>query len=354
MSIIGNIFLGIAVLILFSLVNTFYSKPMPGGDAGVGYAWGIIILNLGFVICMGIVALIIGSKGGFEWVSATKSTRTFYVTVSVISALIFSGLAGLLNGESGRYAAPVRLLINISYLLVPILMIIISAILLNDPLKASIPLAIYKWSSFFVAAISVVGLSSLLLGQIAASAIKQTAMLESRINDGDENHVRILKEIDSCNVMTSMWSIVIFSGDNQPANIQNAAVAKIKTNPAWERELLSTLETDGAPEVFQFLASNSVDNPILFEEPIRKGILIQARLVRERIRKCAHPSHFYSSMFNWDTERIIRTVDKYQNPEIDYVPAMKELRAAMDEPSDFEKPKLGAVKMLDKWIKAHA
>ena len=64
MSFIGNVFLGIAALILFYLVTSFYTKPMPGGDAGVGYAWGLIILNLAFVICMGIVALIIGAKGG--------------------------------------------------------------------------------------------------------------------------------------------------------------------------------------------------------------------------------------------------------------------------------------------------
>ncbi|HSF87937.1 MAG TPA: hypothetical protein VLA46_00880, partial [Saprospiraceae bacterium] len=62
MGFIGNIFLGLAALILFYLVTSFYSKPMPGGDAGVGYAWGIIILNLGFVVSMGIVALIIGWK----------------------------------------------------------------------------------------------------------------------------------------------------------------------------------------------------------------------------------------------------------------------------------------------------
>jgi hypothetical protein len=354
MSIIGNIFLGIAAFILFSLVNSFYSKPMPGGDAGVGYAWGIIILNLGFMICMGIVALIIGYKGGFEWVSSIKSTRTLYATVAVLAALIFAGLSGLLNGESGHFAAPVRILINVSYLLVPVLMIAISVILLNDSLKASLPLAVYKWPSVFVAVISLVGLSSLLLAQIASSAKNQVAMITSRERDMDENHLRILGDIDSCNVMTSLGNILVFTGDNQPEKIQNAAVAKIKTNPEWEQELLRILDSDGAPEVFQFLASNPVDHPSLFEEPIRKGILIQARLVRERIRRCSHPSHFYPGMFNWEIERVIRTVDKYQSKEIDYVPTMKELRSAMDEPSEFDKPNLDASKYLDKWIKAHS
>lgn len=106
MSFIGNVLVGLAALILYYLVTAFYSKAMPGGDAGVGYAWGIIILNLAFVICMGIVALIIGAKGGFEWVSATKSTRTLYTTVSILAILIFAGLAGLLKEKAAILQVP--------------------------------------------------------------------------------------------------------------------------------------------------------------------------------------------------------------------------------------------------------
>ena len=354
MSIIGNIILGIAALILFSLVNSFYNKPMPGGDAGVGYAWGIIILNLGFVLCMGIVALIIGYKGGFEWVSPAKSTRILYVTVSVLAALIFAGLAGLFKGESGHMAGPARFLVGLSYLVIPILMILISTILLNDNLKTSIPIAIYKWPSVFVAGVSLLGLTSLVLAQVISSAKNQAAAIESRKNGMDENDLRILAEIDTCDVINSVGSILIFTGDNQPAKIQNAAVAKIKTNPDWEKNLLTYFETDWAPEVFQFLASNDVDNPTLFEEPVQKGIYIQANLVRERIRRCSHPSHFYPGMFDWDIERVIRTVDKFQSREVDYLPAMKELRAAMDEPSELDKPNFRAAEMLDKWIKKHS
>lgn len=353
MSFIGNVFLGIAALILFYLVTTFYSKPMPGGDAGVGYAWGIIILNLAFVICMGIVALIIGWKGGFEWVAAAKSTRTLYTTISILAILIFAGLAGLFKGESGHLAGPARFLLPMSYLLIPILMIVISVILLNDNLISAVPLALYKWPSVFVAVVSLVGLSSLLLAQIASTVKNKAAVIENRINDEDENHVRILAEIDSCNVQTSIGSILVFTGDNQPEKIQNAAVTKIKTNPEWEQELLRYLDTEWAPEVFQFLASNDVDHPSIFEAPIQKSVLIQAGLFRERIRRCSHPSHFYASMFNWDTERVIRTVDKFQSKEIDFVPAMKELRASLDEPSGYDKPKFSAATMLDKWIKAH-
>lgn len=351
MSFIGNIFLGIAALILFYLVSSFYSRPTPGGDAGVGYAWGIIILNLGFVICMGIVALIIGWKGGFEWVAEAKSTRTLFATISILAILIFTGLAGLLEGESKHLAGPARFILPMAYILIPILMIGISFILLNDNLRTTVPLAFYKWPSIFVAAISLIGLTSLLLAQFVSTTRNNAAMIEGRLKDEDENHIRILGEIAACNVQTSMGLILVFTGDNQPEKIQNAAVARIKTNPEWEQALLLYMETDYAPEVFQFLASNPVDNPSIFEEPIQKGVLKIASLIRERIRRCSHPSHFYEGMFNWDVERVIRTVDKFQSKEIDYVPVMKELRAAMNEPSDLDKPNFTAASMVDNWIK---
>lgn len=353
MGFIGNIFLGLAALILFYLVTSFYSKPMPGGDAGVGYAWGIIILNLGFVVSMGIVALIIGWKGGFEWVSATKSTRILYVTISVLATLIFAGLAGLFQGESRHLAGPARYLLPMSYLLIPVLMILIGIILVNDQFRAAVPRGVYKWPSVFVAVVSLLGVSSLILAQVVSSVKNNAAMIKSRINDEDENHVRILADIDSCDVMTSLGNILVFTGDNQPSKIQQAAVVKIKTNPEWEKELIRYLDTGYAPEVFQFLASNDVDHPSIFEAPVQQGVYYMANLFRERIRRCSHPSHFYESMFNWDTERVIRTVDKFQSPEIDYVPAMKELRASMDERSELDKPKFTAATMLDKWIKAH-
>lgn len=77
--------------------------------------------------------------------------------------------------------------------------------------------------------------------------------------------MHILKEIDSCDVLTNMGFIFIFTGDNQPKKIQNAAVAKkIKTNPGDENKTTQVSRHDWAPDVFQFLASNDVDHPFHF------------------------------------------------------------------------------------------
>ena len=50
---------------------------------------------------------------------------------------------------------------------------------------------------------------------------------------------------------------------------------------------------------------------------------------------------------------MLRTVDRFKNMGVDYAPAIKELRAAFDEPCDFEKPEWRCVKMIDDWLKAN-
>ena len=102
---------------------------------------------------------------------------------------------------------------------------------------------------------------------------------------------------------------------------------------------------------FTFLASNDVDNPELFPEPVKAGVLIQARLIRESIRNASHPSHFYQGQFSWEVERVLRTVDKFKNKGVDFRPAVKELRDAFNEKSEFEKPKWAAIAWIDEWLK---
>lgn len=119
------------------------------------------------------------------------------------------------------------------------------------------------------------------------------------------------------------------------------------------QELIRLLETGWSAEAFQFLASNPVDDPALFYEPVRKGVFQQSLLIRESIQRASHSSHFYPGLFLWEVERVIRSVDRFKGHGTDYLPAMKELRAALDEPSDFKEVTFDCLAPLDKWIRSN-
>ncbi len=355
MTILGNALLVIATLLFLGLASMLLGKaPSGSGDSLMGFAWGMIILNLAFSICIILVYTLVAIKGGLEWAGSSSSQRFWRVTLLLLAALITSALAGLFKYEHGPVPGLLRVYSSFAPLVIPLVLIGAAGILLNDNLRTSVSPSLYKYPLYLAAIIGVTGSASALFGSIAQSMRNQKARVEAAANFEDENHLRILGEIDSCNVMTSMVNILVFTGDNQPEEIMQKAVAKVKTNPEWQQELIRLMGTDWAPEVFQFLASNPVDDPALFAQPLKEAIQIQARLIRESIQSSSHPSHFYAGRFGWEIERVIRTVDKFQGNGTDYLPDMKDLRAALDEPTDFEKVDFSCTPILDKWIKDHS
>ena len=349
MAIIGNLLLIISFIIFLGLNTGSLAKAPPGGDAGVGYAWSILFLNGAFFIVMILAALIIGAKGGFEWVAEKKSSRFWIVTICLMCILITIMLSSLFRHEAG--AVPVlRSFAAFVPWLFPLVMIAAGFILVNPSVRTSIPLAVYKWPLLIIAVLGVLGCTSALIAQFITSTRQKAAAIREYREQGDSNHQRMLAEIDSCDVTKNMVFILVFTGDNQDPDIRENSVAKVKTNPQWQQELIRLLQTDWAPEPLQFLASNPVDDPEFFLEPVKEGVLIQARLIRQSIRNASHPSHFYEGQFTWEVERVLRTVDRFKGKGVDYVPAVKELRSAFNEPSEFDKPKWRAVKMVEEWL----
>ncbi len=352
MTIIGNVFLTIAALLFMVLLSALYGKvPSRGGDAAMGFSLGIIMLNIAFFVCMLIVTLIIYTKGGFEWVAADKFLRLFFVFGGLIFSCLTAALSALFKYEPGPLPFLLRVFSVSMPIMIPVIVLSVGVILLNAGIKNSLPVTVYKWPLLAVFIFSILGVGTAVFAFSMESSRNQTAKVEQALNSQQENHQRMLREIDSCDVQKDMLFILVFTGDNQEEDVWHNAVAKVKTNPAWQQELIRILDTDFAAESFQFLASNAVDEPALFLEPVRKGVLKQAALIRANIRKSSHPSHFYQDQFTWQVDRVIRTVDRFAGKGTDFLPAMMELRASLDEPSEYKSIQFTCIGKLDNWIK---
>jgi uncharacterized protein YlxP (DUF503 family) len=354
MTLTGNLLLCIAAVFYFLLQNALFGKEPPrAGDAAVGYVWSILIINLVFIICMISVCCIIGSKGSFSWVSSTPSARFFLTAAGLLASLITIATSSLFKYENGPGLGLIKWLASFVPTLLPLVLLVTAFILLNNTIRLQVPVAIYKWPLLLTLVIGIAGTGSALQLFIADSMRNQQAVRQRMIEDDLKNHNRMLSEIDSCDVTKDMVFILVFTDANQDKEVRERAVAKVKTNPEWQQEIIARLKNDWAPEAFNFLASNNVDDPQQFAEPVKEGILIQARLIRESIRKTSHPSHFYQGQFSWEVERVLRTAERFKNMNTDYLPAIKAVRAALDEPSEFEKPVFECRAMLDEWINKH-
>lgn len=347
MIVLGNFFLALAALAFIFLCNLIYFTKMPGGDAGVGYAWSLLFGIAGFSVCLAIVTAIIGSQGGFSWVGTSGSQRTLLVVGGFILIMIGNGF--FMTGEYPHDLPVVlRPILRLVPAILPPLLLIGAAILLNGK-QAAVPALAYKlpiYTGLFIG-ILVIGVLMVIKAQ------RTSALLQSHTEFNDKIHQDHLNQIDTTDVMKDMVFLLVFTDANQDKDVREKALAKIKSRPDWQEELVRRLQNDWAPEAFTFLASNDVDDKSLFPEAVRQGVLIQAKLIRESIRRCRGDYDMYPGLFSWEVERVLRTVDKFKDMGMDYRPAVQEIRNALDERTDFEKPKLVAKSTLDNWLKKH-
>lgn len=354
MTIIGNIFLVLSSIIYFILLSTVYGKEPPrGGDAAVGYPMGVMIFTLAFFVCMTIATICVAYKGGFDWVSAASTTRNWLVTLGLVTAVVTLGMAAIFKYEPGGVPVLIRLMSVFVPAFVPLAMIVGGFILLNPGLRAAVPANVYQWPLMAVFGLGMLGASLGLYMWISISSENAQRRLDSIQADQDRYHQNYLNEIDTCDVQQNMLRILVFTDANHDQDVRERAVAKVKTNPQWQQELVRLLENKGAIEAFNFLASNEVDDKAMFLAPVNTGILSIADWIRRRIREASNDSHFYPDLFTWEVDRCLRTVARLDGMGYDYRPAVRELRAALDEKTSLNKGKLNCIGTLDEWIKKH-
>jgi len=348
MATIGNFFLGIAVLCFLWIAYYAYGSHPRSGDAGVGHAWALLIGVFGFVVCLGIVTILIGVNGGFSWVGSSGTTRLLFVLAGFIISMwgvVFFSMGEGVGGLPKVVGFFVKLLPVLS-----VLSVLMSAfLLLNVSVRSNLPTLVWRMPIYIALCIGLIPLGFHMGRRVLRTASAFVHIPVSRNADIQ----RRLAEIDSTDLMKDGVFLYSATDANQPKAIRERALAKIKSRPDWQEELTRRLQNDWALEAFTFLASNDVDDKSLFLEPVREGVFIQARLIRENIRQCRDKYDLYEGKFNWEIDRVIRAVDKFDGMGADYRPAMQELRNALDERTSFEKPKLPAKEELDKWLKKH-
>lgn len=352
MTIIGNLLLLIACFIYAGLLHIVYFERVPrGGDAVMGYAWSVILLNLVLLISMILVSLLVAARGGLAWIDGSGWKRFGWVSLVVLGGVLTATFSALFRYEPGPVPQILRFVFGITPLLIPPLLIASAGILLNQGIRDTTHPYLYKGPLLLVALFAALGILTGLFTWVVESGRRQHVLSQDRTQFEDSNTRRMLDDIDSCDVSKNMVFILVFADANQPPEVREKAVRKIKTHPNWQGEMVRLLRTEWAPEVFNFLASNEVDDPALLAQPVLDGMFQQAGIIQKRIQSSSHPSHFYPGLFSWEVERVIRTADRFDATGTNYLPALRAIRTALDEPSEFKKPVFNCVKELERSIK---
>ncbi len=340
----GNVLLILSVLAAAYLFKLTFLQKMPGGDSGVGYAWAILFFIAVFWVCMALIAGIVGYSGGFAWLSLGRFAGGGMLALGFLVLLLGStlGMEASLGGI--RWLAPVNAVATALVLLVAF------TVLLNDNLKMSVSPSLIKWGLTGVLAVNCLMLAMMVVRPIFSNV---GAVLSRSSGELDDFQLGMLAQIDSCDPSKGITSLFIYGSNNQPREIREKATLKIKSKPGWQDDLYQALDSDRVDEAFGFLLATDVDDKPRFAQGVYQGVLSQARLIRESLRRSSHPSHVYDGKFGFEVERSLQVVEKFKDQGVDFKPAVQELRAALDEPIAYDNPNPSCKRVLDKWLKKH-
>ena len=351
MQIIAHFLLVILILIYLSVSHQIYFTKLPGGDAGVSWAWNLVYSYLSMIVLMLLLALFIGLKGGYGEIDLLSSNKVLIACLGSLSISIGAGLASFMKGEPSFLPSIIHKVIIYISTFIPLVFIICSFILLNrnwlpiSPASLKIPLV----------GSALVGLASIIFfvfNLLLESIQNQQNKIKSIIEREEANDIRMIKEIESANVLSDVdfLRIMVFADDNKDSSVVNKAVAKIKSRPDWQQTMVIFLKSDGALEVFNFLASHDAEIKELFPEAVKKGMLSVAEYIRSRIKESSQAHHFYPDQFSWEVERALRSADRFKDMAVDFVPAAIEIKKALLQPHQIPRKPFSCIKTVDQWI----
>lgn len=349
MAILGNLLLVGAGIVLVAL-GRLQLSAMPGGDRGVGHAWVLLVGHGVLVLALLAITALIAVSGRLPPLPVQPGWR-------IPAALAFVGVSACVAAAVAMAApsgapAPWSLdaATRLAPLIVPALLLSCAGLLLNGGAPVGTTPAIVART------LAVVALLTVAMGALGAAP---TAIARARAwtsfatrdpSSLDENEQQMLDYIESGDPAQQFVSLLGYTRAGNHPTIRQRALARMQSMPNWEQRVRDALASADAPEAFTFLSANDVPDPAAFAAAIAEGIRQQALQVRERIRRASHPSHLYDGLMIFEVEAVLQTLKKFDRHGVDYAPAMRELRAAFDEPTEYPRPAYRAVKAIDRWL----
>lgn len=356
MIVLGNILLAFAALIYVLLLSAAYGRaPSNAGDAAGGYAMGVILFSLVFAVCMALAAALIGAKGGFGWVGSNGTARFVIVAAGLLSILVVSALSTALRFEpASQTPFALRYLTGFVPALFPLALLAAGFILLNEPLRTAMPTAVYKIPLGILSGISTLACIGLLVQWMGYQNQQVAERIETIQADEKRHHAMHLQTIENADPETGILGLLSLTGRYHHADVREKAVAKIKSNPRWQQELVQILESDHYYRVYTFLDAEAVEDKTLFAAPLNRSIYRMAGEISNFIQTNGHLNDWHFDYLSVD--RMLSSVEQLQHVGEDFLPAIRAVRAAFDASpqAHVKKPKFKEPAILERWIKAHS
>lgn len=306
--------------------------------------FGIASLLLFLLFCGAFCVLI--ARRELDWLGWGRGMQYFGVIVSCLTLSIVIGFSATLRSAPvSDVPWAIRLFIPWAHLVLPPFLIALAFLWLNR--SPDVPVL---WLRGAFAAVSVVGVAAGLglLGEVLVTSqqrdVQRIASIQERGNERDR---KMLEQVQAADPEKDFGSLLAQSSKFERPEIRALALQKLLSNSNFTALMAEQLHHYYYHRsALTFLRDNDPPDRKTLAEPVRDAFGLVAKDVHEVMHSESNPRPYE---FISDADGVLAVADKFAGLGVDYVPAIREYRAALDEPRQ-DKVELDSRKTLDRWL----
>jgi hypothetical protein len=348
---IGNLSIGLAALLYAVPLPIVISEPR-SHDGGQSEAWALILLHLVLWFCLGVALCVSVANGGLDWLSMARSLQYLLVVVTGLAMAVIAALSGLLRHETASQIpwAARPLVPNAWAMWIFPLVIVVFCLLTINPGLGAIPRLALRVPIGLAGGISLLVSFGMLAQWFVSSQQQQAARADATVSEASERTQQQMEDLRKYDANTHLSFVLSYTNRYNDAKLRELANEKIRAVPDLEQQLIVGLRSPWYESVLIYLDAEDPPDAKPLAEPARDAFLLQADATRESIRT---PGTMYPESFDFQARLVLSVADKFHAFGVDYTPAIRAFRSALDEPHD-PKIKFVCAAKLDDWLAREA
>lgn len=346
MTLAGNTCLALALVVYITAL------PFVLNDrSGRASADGIIISAVLVLIPMWLLiatALCIGTaRGGFDWIAVGRGAQLIVVVVSCAALLAVSAMSVV-----GKVWPPsdvpwaARPFAKWGVYVLPLVAIVFGLCAINLSPDSSFPAAIYRLPFALVAGAAVLAGIGLLGQWVADLQHREAERVQEEARVESERDQQTLARIRSLDPDRDVPELLGHTNRYNTASVRDLALERLARSSNLTQAVAGALSGGWAEQGLIYVDACDVADPEALAEPVRQAILRTAERVRDLVRR---EHALQPDSFDFKTRLVVSAVTKFHGRGVDYAPAVRKLRAALNEPRS-QTVHFTAADTLDRWL----
>jgi len=350
----------LAVLCYVGLAFFTASQPSLSGDNAMGYGLGLAFFGLALTVSGLALTIMLLWKGNFNWVAGDGGMRTavvvltwFFITLTTFFCAVFKWEW---HQDNNLYPQFLHwLAVGHGQIWIPLFWFAACFLSLSKETQISGSSGMIKISFYAGMLISGIYSIGLVVGYLRESAQAYEAEMASKQQEQDQWQQQTMASIVAHKPTDPIIGLLVQTMQSQPATTRTAALAKVKSHPNWEIEIIALLKDKYTyRQVYYFLDGNAVTQPKEFAEPLNKSILWLAETIEGDIVDSNNLQNWSFDMYQ--IENLLRAIDaQFLDQGVDFVPNIVKLKQALETtpPERFKEVRFNVTGAVEAWLRKH-